>query len=505
MIHRLIRICRIFAIVALGLAFVSKGLASLTWRVIAVALRSGRQTDQPATPQTPETNFKDNTARGTKRGVLLALAGLGAAATLGGFLVVASGIVPIAASSGHWMITEWFLQFAMSRSVSTHSLGIRVPPLDDPDLVLKGGTHYEIGCRPCHGSPGAAQPRIAGRMMPRPPDLPPRIRELKPQELFYVVKHGVKFTGMPAWPAIQRDDEVWAVVAILKELAHLDDAGYQRLVNGETAPTAPVYNLPGAPSPAITQTCVRCHGIDGIGRGNGAFPKLAGQRQGYLENALAAYSSGSRHSGIMEPISAGLRAEDIRDAARYYAGQRLPETPLTSAENVASIERGRAIAQHGIPEQRVPSCIDCHAPEGGKFNANFPALNRQHAEYLVLQLLLFKEGHRSEGSKNLNRVGNPRRIRHHHMRASPDTAVRCFTQHAASVANDSNKTLNSHEGPILNLFRTRNSEHDCMRWFQSSHLATNSFPNSRYGRARHGADTSSHTSHSARLMKPVNE
>lgn len=167
--------------------------------------------------------------QGTKRRILVALGGLLLAAALGGVLVVASGIIPIGASSGHWPITEWFLQFAMHRSVSTHSLGVQVPPLNDPDLILKGATHYEIGCRPCHGSPGIPQPRIPGRMTPHPPDLPQRIRDSKPQELFYVVKHGVKFTGMPAWPALQREDEVWAVVAFLQELAHLDEAGYRRL------------------------------------------------------------------------------------------------------------------------------------------------------------------------------------------------------------------------------------------------------------------------------------
>jgi hypothetical protein len=53
-----------------------------------------------------------------------------------GFLVVVSGIMPITASSGHWPITAWFLHFSMQRSVGTHSLGIDVPTLDDPKLIL---------------------------------------------------------------------------------------------------------------------------------------------------------------------------------------------------------------------------------------------------------------------------------------------------------------------------------------------------------------------------------
>jgi hypothetical protein len=54
-----------------------------------------------------------------------------------------------------------------------------------------------------------------------------------PEQLFSIVKHGIKFTGMPAWPVQQRDDEVWAMVAFLRRLPDLDAAGYRRLAYGE--------------------------------------------------------------------------------------------------------------------------------------------------------------------------------------------------------------------------------------------------------------------------------
>ena len=121
----------------------------------------------------------------------------GLALAIGGFLLAASGIIPIKASSGHWPVTEWFLHFSMRRSIALHSLGIETPELEVPQLVLKGAGHYEVGCRPCHGSPGLPLPLIPRGMTPHPPDLRSRIAEMKPRELFYVVKHGVKFTGMP--------------------------------------------------------------------------------------------------------------------------------------------------------------------------------------------------------------------------------------------------------------------------------------------------------------------
>lgn len=334
--------------------------------------------------------------RGEKRGAFLTLALLAIGALVIGLLVFVSGIVPLKASSRHWAITKWFLETGMHRSVATHSLGISAPSLDDPDFVLKGATHYEIGCRPCHGSPGLTQPRIARAMTPPPPYLAPVIKKWKPEELFYIVKHGIKFTGMPAWPALPRDDEVWAMVAFLEKLPALDEPAYTRLAYGEPRTTAPMEMMEGAEQvpPSVTQTCVRCHGQNGIARGTGAFPHLAGQRAEYLHNAMEAYARSERHSGIMQPIAAALDTNKIRALSDYYARLRAPAPSSPNAATAEAIARGESIALHGIPQQRVASCIDCHTPEGQRHKPAYPNLAGQPADYLVLQLELFKKGAR---------------------------------------------------------------------------------------------------------------
>jgi hypothetical protein len=69
-------------------------------------------------------------------------------------------------------------------------------------------------------------------MLPSPPDLSTAVRDWRDRELFWIVKHGIKYTGMPAWVAAQRDDEVWAIVAFLRRLPTLDAAGYRELALG---------------------------------------------------------------------------------------------------------------------------------------------------------------------------------------------------------------------------------------------------------------------------------
>jgi cytochrome c553 len=321
---------------------------------------------------------------------------LGAVVAVGGLLVMASGVVPIKASSGHWAITEWMLHFSMERSVTTHSLGITPPPLDDPDLVLRGATYYEVGCRYCHGSPEHPHPAVSQAMRPIPRYLPAVVSAWTPEKLFSIVKHGVKFTGMPAWPAADRDDEVWAMVAFLRVFPKLEVDAYRALALGAhdaTGQPDPLGTIegPAALLETLRDGCVPCHGADGIGRGN-AFPILAGQSPTYLANALEAFANGERKSGMMRTIAASLDAETIRALAEHYAAR--PRGARATEASAESIARGKSIATLGIPAQLVPSCDDCHGPSEGPLNPAYPRHAGQRAEYLVLQLDLFAEDHR---------------------------------------------------------------------------------------------------------------
>jgi cytochrome c553 len=319
-----------------------------------------------------------------------------------GFLVAASGMIPLKASAGHWAITEWLLQFGMRRSIATHSLAIKAPAnLGDTAMVLRGAGHYETGCRSCHGAPGTPPPRIGQAMLPSAPELGLRIHELTPEKLFYVVKHGLKFTGMPAWPAQERDDEVWAMVAFLLKLPEISGDEYRRLVHGEPAAVPPMQTMPGGtlasrPAFAAAQACARCHGIEGEGRGDGAFPRLAGQRREYLKNALHAYAQGARHSGIMEPAAAALTTELIDQLASHYAEleTRGDVRPEGAKFDALELERGRRIAEEGVASRRIPACVECHGPKGTRMKPAYPSLAGMSSAYLIQQMELFKAGKR---------------------------------------------------------------------------------------------------------------
>jgi cytochrome c553 len=314
---------------------------------------------------------------------------------VGAIGVAWSGLSDIAASQGHWAFVERFLEFGMRNAVERHAKGVEVPHLDNPDLIRLGAAHFHRGCAFCHGAPDIPVNPIAKRMLPSPPDLAVAMRPWKDRELFWIVKHGFKYTGMPGWVAIERDDEIWAVVAFLKTLPTLDADGYRYLALGKLRlSTHTGSELATAESnPEAVSACARCHGAEGELPMSDLVPVLHGQPSEYLLSALKAYAEGKRRSGIMQPLAADLRVEDMRHLADYYA-EMTPPSPELKIADQALVEAGKQLALKGAPDKGIPPCMACHG------SPPYPRLAGQHAAYLANQLRLQKRGHspRTDGA-----------------------------------------------------------------------------------------------------------
>ncbi len=317
----------------------------------------------------------------------VAFAGLALVAVI----VAWSGLVNIAASRGHWAIAEWFLAFGMRRSVEVRAMAIEAPPLDNPDLVILGAGHFHGGCMFCHGAPGIPVSPIAHHMLPPPPDLATSLRPWSDAELFWIVKHGIKYTGMPGWVALERNDEIWPVVAFLKEMPKIEPARYRQLALGSVRlPGQTGQELATVDSdPQAADACARCHGAEGAGPSSALVPVLHGQPAEFLVRALHEYAKGTRRSGFTQPMAAGLDAREMRRLADYYA-RLAPPRPKPNAMDASLIERGRRLATEGNAANGVPACNACHA---GTALADYPRLAGQNARYMAGQLALWRAGH----------------------------------------------------------------------------------------------------------------
>jgi cytochrome c553 len=200
----------------------------------------------------------------------------------------------------------------------------------------------------------------------------------EPRELFQIVRHGIKFTAMPAWTAPQRPDEVWAMVAFLRALPEMSADRYRELAFAETTTSDGVTAI---------ERCARCHGGDGMGRG-GVFPVLAGQHPDYLRNALIAYREDKRHSGFMRPEAAELDESARETVVKYFSELPRPLAPA-AAEGL-----GAFLVASGDPSRQVPACSQCHGPSPIDRNPAYPVLAGQDPDYLFEQLVLFSENRR---------------------------------------------------------------------------------------------------------------
>ncbi len=157
------------------------------------------------------------------------IVGLAVVAIVAGLGVLYSGSVYIGADEPHAGLTRWLLHTGMQRSVREHAEGIKAPPLYDPKMILEGFRHYREMCVGCHLAPGVTHSEIREGLTPKPPSLQLAAERWTAPQLFWIVKHGVKMTGMPAWGKSHSDDKIWAMVAFLKQLPGMKAAQYQAM------------------------------------------------------------------------------------------------------------------------------------------------------------------------------------------------------------------------------------------------------------------------------------
>jgi mono/diheme cytochrome c family protein len=150
---------------------------------------------------------------------------------IAGLIYIYSGSFNVAASSGHSAFMRWVLNTTSDRSVEKHAEGITPPALDNTELINAGFKHYDKYCDGCHGVPGRPESPFQKGLLPEPPKLYEKkeVEDLTPAEEFWVIKHGIKMTAMPAWEVAFSDEEIWQLVAFLQKLPGMSLEEYQQM------------------------------------------------------------------------------------------------------------------------------------------------------------------------------------------------------------------------------------------------------------------------------------
>lgn len=142
---------------------------------------------------------------------------------------VYSGIYNIGADDHHAKPVFMVLQTLRNRSIHVRSEHIKVPNLDDRQLILQGAGQYAAMCTGYHLEPGLGNSELREGMYPQPPDLSKT--HVDPRDAFWIIKHGIKMSAMPAWGMAGHDDEtIWSMVAFIEKLPGMTPGQYKAIV-----------------------------------------------------------------------------------------------------------------------------------------------------------------------------------------------------------------------------------------------------------------------------------
>ena len=148
---------------------------------------------------------------------------------LGALAFIKSGIYDVGAARPHTKLTEWMTHETMIHSVRRHAAAEVDPPASFTRAEAAAGfCEYESHCVACHGASAIPRERWVSGQEPAPPYLLDAPRRFDRAELFWIVDHGIKMTGMPAWRGTMTEQEMWNTVAFLEGMPKMNAQDYAR-------------------------------------------------------------------------------------------------------------------------------------------------------------------------------------------------------------------------------------------------------------------------------------
>ncbi len=168
-----------------------------------------------------------------------------AALAIGAGMIHGGGLTNFAGDEPHSSVINGVIEFARERFIAARSADLQVPDLNDPSMLADGAAHYVPMCSGCHLGPGSQDTEIRRGLYPQPPKLAQPAGhagghdhsdlQTAAKRQFWIIKHGIKMTGMPAWGTTHDDAAIWSLVAFLQKLPGMSAEEYAALFEGAGA------------------------------------------------------------------------------------------------------------------------------------------------------------------------------------------------------------------------------------------------------------------------------
>ena len=153
------------------------------------------------------------------------MAAMLAAEAFVGLAVLYLGLAPVAADQSPSALEARVMDVALRNAVLRRTSGDQEPPPPSNEDLASGSEIYKEMCSRCHGEPGAVSSPLGSSFYPPAPLLAGHKSEWSEQELFWIIKHGIRNTAMPAWAALLADDDIRQVAALVKRFDTVPVAG----------------------------------------------------------------------------------------------------------------------------------------------------------------------------------------------------------------------------------------------------------------------------------------
>lgn len=200
--------------------------------------------------------------------VVLTVVVLVALGVLAWLALMYSGVGNVGADYPDNPLVAWALSTASDRSIDRHAKGQPTIDLNAADAIGEGAGHYKAMCEVCHGTPAGQTSPISKGLNPQPPDLKEAGEEWAPAKIHWVVKHGIRMTGMPAFGKTHDEDDLWRMVAFVRKYPSLTPETYRQTMS--TAPARESFGeegamhgmmMPGMPMPGMPMPGVPMPGM----------------------------------------------------------------------------------------------------------------------------------------------------------------------------------------------------------------------------------------------------
>lgn len=161
----------------------------------------------------------------TLKGLLFGAVGVIAMLLLIGLLVVLTGGYNVAATERHTTVGAWALNTNITNSVQSSAENITALQFTRA-MIDAGAPEYKAMCAHCHGGVGEGRAEWAQGMRPMPPALAGAAEDWSGAEIYWLVKHGAKMTGMPAFGPTHDDQALWNIAAFVKAMPGMSAEQY---------------------------------------------------------------------------------------------------------------------------------------------------------------------------------------------------------------------------------------------------------------------------------------